>query len=362
MTTRVVQWATGPVGGAALQGIIDSPDLELAGVYVFSPSKVGVDAGALVGRPPTGVHATDDRAAILALDAEVVVHAASKAHPFSGPNRTNTDDIVALLESGKSVITITSYSHLPTYGADVHARIVSACSRGGSRFHAAGEHPGFMFERLATTVTGLSGRVDRITVQEFVDCRAISERQMLVDLMGMGRPPEELSVDSRLFRGLSSQYEQSLAATADVLGLTIDEIRPSIQTATSDRDVEVACGVLPAGTVVGQIMSWTAYRQGVGVLVAEEYWTATGDIAEWDRSLDSQSLVRVIVEGYPSLRVELRFDNEPVEGLPGVVSGQAAVAMTAIRAIPDVLKSPPGVVLPAVFGAYQWPAISTSCD
>ncbi|SPM38050.1 dihydrodipicolinate synthase [Mycobacterium numidiamassiliense] len=351
MTIRVIQWATGPVGGAALQAIIDSPDLNLAGVYVFTESKVGVDAGTLVGRPPTGVLATNDRAAILALDADVVIHAASKAFP----NNTNTDDIVALLESGKSVITITSYSHLPTYGADVHARINNACAAGGSRFHAAGEHPGFMFERLAATVTGLSGRVDRITVQEFVDCRAISERQMLVDLMGMGKPPEELSVDSRVFRGLSSQYEQSLAATADVLGLTIDEIRPSIHTATSDHDIEVACGVLPAGTVVGQIMSWTAYRKGVGVLVAEEYWTATGDIAERDLSEDSQSLVRVIVEGYPLLRVELKFDNAAVEGLPGVVSGQAAVAMTAIRAIPYVLESPPGVVIPAVFGAYQFP-------
>jgi hypothetical protein len=39
MTIRVVQWATGPVGAAALQAIIDSSELELPGVYVFSPSK-----------------------------------------------------------------------------------------------------------------------------------------------------------------------------------------------------------------------------------------------------------------------------------------------------------------------------------
>jgi 2,4-diaminopentanoate dehydrogenase len=351
MTIRLVQWATGPVGAAALQAIIDSPDLELAGVYVFSPSKVGVDAGALVGRPPTGVLATDDRPSIMALDADVVIHAASKAFP----NNTNTDDIVALLESGKSVITTTSYSHLPTYGADVHARISRACASAGTRFHAAGEHPGFMFERLATTITALSQRVDRITVQEFVDCRGIKERQMLVDLMGMGKRPEEITVDSPIFGALSSQYEQSLAATADVLGLTIDEIRPSIRTTTSDRDTEVAFGVLPAGTVVGQILSWTAYRDGVGVLVAEEYWTVSGDTSEWDIAGDGQFLVRVIVDGFPPLRVDLTIDDVAVEGLPGVVGGQAAVAMTAIRAIPYVLNSPPGVVIPSVFGAYQWP-------
>ena len=89
------------------------------------PAKVGVDAGALVGRPPTGVLATNDKAAILALDADVVFHAASKAFP----ENTNTDDIVALLESGKNVITTTSYNHLPTYGADVDRRIRAACDR-----------------------------------------------------------------------------------------------------------------------------------------------------------------------------------------------------------------------------------------
>ena len=73
-------------------------------------------------------------------------------------NRQLQTDIVALLESGKSVITTTSYNHLPTFGSDVHDRIRTACERGGTRFHAAGEHPGFMFERLATSVTaGMMG-------------------------------------------------------------------------------------------------------------------------------------------------------------------------------------------------------------
>jgi hypothetical protein len=354
MTIRVIQWATGPVGAAALQEIIDSPDLELAAVYVYSPSKVGVDAGTLVGRRATGVLATDDRAAILAVDADLVVHTASKAFPIN----TNTDDIVALLESGKSVITTASYSHLPTFGAQAHQRIASACALSGARFLAAGEHPGFMFERLATTITALSKRVDHITVREFVDCRAVTERQMLVDLMGMGKRPDEITVESPIFGALSAQYEQSLAATADVLGLTLDEIRPSIRTATSDRDVEVAFGVLPAGTVVGQTLSWTAYRNGAAVLAAEEYWTVTGDISEWDIPSGGQFLVRVIVDGYPPLRLELTIggaDGEvEADGLPGVVGGQVAVAMTAIRAIPYVLESPPGVVIPSVFGAYRW--------
>jgi hypothetical protein len=349
VTIRVIQWATGAVGLAQLREVIDLPDLELVGLYVYSPAKVGVDAGSLVGRPTTGVLATDNSSEILALNADIVLHAASKAFP----DNTNTDDIVALLTSGKSVITTTSYAHLPTFGADADDRIHRACGEGGTRFHAAGEHPGFMFERLATSVTALSQRVDRITVQEFVDCRAVTAREMLVDLMGMGKRPDEITPDSAMFRAISSQYEQSLAATADVLGLRFDEIRREVRTATLPHDVEVSCGMLPAGSVVGQILSWTACRSGVAVLAAEEYWTAADDIPGWDVDMDGEFLVRILVDGVPPLRVELTIGNDPID-LPGVAGGQLAVAMTAVRAIPYVLDAPPGVVIPAVFGAYRW--------
>ncbi len=59
-TYRVIQWATGVVGQAALRHFIENPAFELAGVLVYNPDKVGKDAGELVGLPPTGVIATDD--------------------------------------------------------------------------------------------------------------------------------------------------------------------------------------------------------------------------------------------------------------------------------------------------------------
>ncbi len=57
--TRVVQWATGAVGLAQLREVVDRPDLELVGLFVYDPAKVGVDAGTLVDRPPTGITATE---------------------------------------------------------------------------------------------------------------------------------------------------------------------------------------------------------------------------------------------------------------------------------------------------------------
>jgi hypothetical protein len=50
MSFRVIQWATGGVGRAAMEGVLAHPDLELAGAWVHSPTKDGVDLGALLGR------------------------------------------------------------------------------------------------------------------------------------------------------------------------------------------------------------------------------------------------------------------------------------------------------------------------
>ena len=66
---RVIQWATGAVGSAALREIIRHPKLELVGVKVYYDHKDGRDAGDIVNMGKTGVIATKDVDAIMALDA-----------------------------------------------------------------------------------------------------------------------------------------------------------------------------------------------------------------------------------------------------------------------------------------------------
>ena len=81
MTYRVVLWGTGNVGRHALAGIDARPDLELAGVWVSNPDKVGRDAGDLAGLGRSlGVAATDDVDAVFALRPDCVVHTAMADH------------------------------------------------------------------------------------------------------------------------------------------------------------------------------------------------------------------------------------------------------------------------------------------
>ena len=97
---KVIQWATGVVGTAALKGILRHPKLELVGVKVYSDEKAGKDAGELADSEVTGVMATQDIEAIVAINADCVLYC---------PMPWDTSEICRLLESGKHVITPCPY-------------------------------------------------------------------------------------------------------------------------------------------------------------------------------------------------------------------------------------------------------------
>jgi hypothetical protein len=301
------------------------------------------------------VAATTDKEAIFGLGAEVVVHAASKAHP----ENTNAEDICRLLSSGTNVITTTSYNHLPAYGPELLAAFEEACAAGGSRFHAAGENPGFMFERLVATLTGLSKRIDRIDLYEATDVSGVPSRPMLVDLMGMGRPPEEVGIDTPVFAKLDLAYRQALGAAAEVLGIDLEQIDASVECTTLPHDVEVAAGTIEAGTVVGQRFSWVGRWNGRDLLAIHEEWVVTRDLPQWGlRPLEpgeKKPLIRAEVRGLPSfeLQLDVGWDVDVPPELATTSPGHLMIGMSAVRAIPDVLAAPPGIVKAPVFGALQ---------
>src|SRR3954454_11680873 len=96
MALRVVQWATGGVGIAAIRGVLEHPELELVGCWVHSESKAGKDVGEILGTDPIGVVATNSMDEILALDADCVLYS---------PLMPNPKEVAALLKSGKNVVT-----------------------------------------------------------------------------------------------------------------------------------------------------------------------------------------------------------------------------------------------------------------
>src|SRR4029079_12950919 len=134
MTYRVVQWATGGVGRAAIEGVLAHPDLELAGCWVHSASKHGVDVGTLLGVDPIGVTATSDVDAALAIDADCALYAPLMADPGV---------VTRTLRAGTTVVTPRGWFFPPH---EERERFDTICKAAGVTLHGTGIHPGGITE------------------------------------------------------------------------------------------------------------------------------------------------------------------------------------------------------------------------
>jgi hypothetical protein len=97
----VIGFSTGNVGRHALRMIIERPDLRLVGLHAHGADKIGRDAADLCGlEEPTGITATDDVDALLALGADCVVYTAqAETRPMEA-----IEEISTFLRAGTNVV------------------------------------------------------------------------------------------------------------------------------------------------------------------------------------------------------------------------------------------------------------------
>jgi len=152
MTYRVVEWSTGNVGRHAIAGIDARPDLELVGVFVSDPAKVGRDAGELAGLGRhLGVEATNDVDALLALEPDCIVHTAMADHRLFEA----LEDLASFLAAGINVVSSGPVFLQYPYGiADELAEpVIAAAHKGGVSLFVNGIDP--------VSATTSSPRADR---------------------------------------------------------------------------------------------------------------------------------------------------------------------------------------------------------
>ncbi|MFK4873495.1 hypothetical protein [Novosphingobium sp. ZW T3_23] len=326
---RVVQWATGTVGQAALRHFIGNPHFQPVGVLVTNPDKVGRDAGELVGLPAIGLAATDDVEAILALDADCVHFA---------PLLPDVDTVCRLLRSGKNVVSPLGpvYASEP-FRADVE-KIEAACREGGVSFHGTGIHPGFIGDILPLTLTRLSDRIDRIQVFEIAD--KLKTPSVYIEYMGFGLSPDELAARPNCMTGAMHAFAQSMAFVVEGLGKRIGDVTERHEIALATHDIAYEGGVICAGTVAGQHWEWTALVDGAPFLVYHLYYRMGEDMTPaWNLG---ESRHRILVEGAPSFELTLAASPEADGHLPFL--GITWTALLGATAIPAVCAAAPGFV------------------
>lgn len=230
MTVNVIQWATGGVGRAAIEGVLAHPDLELVGCWVHSEAKDGVDVGTLVGADPIGVAATRDVDALLSLGADVVIYSPLMADPA---------ELRRILGAGLDVVTPLGWFHPDP---SERAELDELCQRAGSTLHGTGIHPGGVPERFPLMISALSGSITHVRAEEFSDIRTYGAPDVIRDWMLFGATPEAAR-ESIMPAVLGGGFGQSVQMVAEELGLTLDAgLRATHETAVATEPIDSRSG------------------------------------------------------------------------------------------------------------------------
>jgi len=347
MAHRVIQWATGNVGRAAIEGIVGHPELELVGCWVHSPDKDGVDAGEIAGIGPVGVAATTDRDAVLALDADCVVYA---------PMLADEADVRAILASGKSVVTPVGWVY-PFASRDV-GDLEAICREAGVVLHGTGIHPGGVTERLPLVLSSFSTAIRGVRSEEFSDIRTYATEFVVREVMMFGQPPAAMA-SSAMPALLADGFGQSIDMVAAEMGVELDaEKRTVHEWAVATAPIETPVGVLDVGTVAAQRFEWSGTVAGEPVITAAVNWLMGEEHLDppWTFGPEGERF-EISIDGDPPAR--LTFHGVHPESIAAGIERNAGIVATAlhcVNAIPYVCAAEPGIRtyldLPLIAGRF----------
>jgi len=336
---RVVVWSTGWVGSIAVRTVHERPDLELAGVWVHSPEKVGRDAGEIVGCPKIGVLATHDADALIASRPDCVVYAAS------GPTRGAgaIPDYVRFLEAGINVVTTTSTDLIFPQSCDsaIRAKLESVAKAGKASLYASGIFPGFASDQLALVLSTLSKSIRTVRVTEVSLCDHYPDAAAMRDGMGFGRPLEfkpALGMPGVIDRS----WRSSIHLIAAGLGVEVEDVRGELKRELTQRSLETAFGVVEAGTCGAVLTRAAGVVNGREAIVIEHIYRLARDVAPGWPSSDHDATYNVELEGEPDIRCSMTTGDAAGYGAGG--AAMVATAMRVVNAVPYVVAAQPGLL------------------
>ncbi|MGB5812538.1 MAG: hypothetical protein WBG86_18530 [Polyangiales bacterium] len=337
---RVIQWGTGNAGYRALRGILSHPGLELVGVHAHAKSKVGQDAASLCGlSQPTGIAATDDKDALLALDADCVCYMAI------GETRVYEalDDWLRILRSGKNVANtaVVSMVYPPFASRKLTGPLEEACATHGVSFYTSGFDPGFTGDLIPLILAAGCERVDCVRVTEIMDYSTYADPNFTGEFFGFGRP---LDFKAPMFHpgAIKAGWGSVIELVADALGFELDEIREESERVAATESFETDMGTIEAGTCAGVRFEVQGLSDGRPVVVSSHTQRLRRDLApDWERLPLDKSGYRIAIEGSPSFNCEIDLKGDDGDHNTGIVTG---TAMRVVNGIPSVCRADPGVL------------------
>lgn len=342
MALRVVQWATGGVGVAAIKGVLEHPELELVGCWVHSAAKAGRDVGEIIGGDALGVTATSSLDEILALDADAVIYT---------PLMADTDDVVALLKSGKNVVTPVGWLY-PSERSGAQVR--EAALQGNATLHGTGIAPGGISEKFPLMLSAMSTGVTFVRAEEFSDLRTYEAPDVLRHVMGFGESPDK-ALTGPMQKMLDSGFIQAIRMCVDQLGFAADpKVRATQEIAVATAPIDSPMGTIDPGQVAGRKFHWEALVGGEPVVRVTVNWLMGEENLDpaWSFGPEGQRY-EMEVQGNPDFTVSVKGFQSDV-GADGPEYGVVGTAAHCVNSVPAVCAAEPGIAtyldLPLISG------------
>lgn len=325
---RVIQWTTGKVGKHAARAILDDPRLDLVGVYAHSPDKAGLDAGRLIGRPDTGIMATNDLDALLRLKPDTVLYA---------PFEADLGQAVRILESGADIVSTNLFLNLGGIQGSVEKKLKAACKRGKSSLYITGVNPGWI-NSVVASLTAVCRKVDSVALVESADC-SVYESVETWSFLGMGEPGGATPELMERARAWLILFRDAVQRIGDALEYKFDDIEFFCDYATAAKKVDLGWFCMKKGTNAALRGGWKGKIGGKTVVKLTVIWYLTKKLKEgWDIDKDQYHMV---VKGEPDVDVRMRFT--PPESWANH-DWDTLTALPAVSAIPDIKAARAGIL------------------
>jgi hypothetical protein len=341
MALRVIQFSTGNVGRHALRQIIEQPDLELVGLHASGPGKVGRDAAELCGLDAaTGVLATDDLDALVALGADCVVYMSqAETRPHEALH-----ELTAFLAAGTNVVatSLVWLIYPPHADAWLTEPLEAACLAGGTTMYVNGVDPGFSGDLLPLTALSLTASADTVLVQEVCDYGSYDDAEFTGVSFGFGATPD--TVPMLFLPGvLASIWGGPVRLLADELGVELEEIRERYEPWVATEPIDCTMMHVEPGQVAAVRFAVEGIVDGRPRIVMEHINRLTSAAApDWPFPPEGRPGVhRVVVSGSPGVEINTHLG---LDGVDHNVAGVIATAAKAVNAVPVVCAAPPGLV------------------
>ncbi len=355
-TKKVIVWGTGNVGRPAIRAVAAHRGLELVGVVVHNPDKVGKDAGELAGIAPLGVAATDDHNTLLKQGADCVVYTASA----DTRGEAAFMDLLACLNAGINVVSTSFYPLLFPQGEgsirEAIEPVQMLCEQNNCSAFVSGVDPGWAMDILPVFLSGVVSNIEEIRMQEVFNYALYDQPEVVREVIGFGQPMDQLP---RMLEesSLKLVWGPMVQIVAAALEYPLDSIETVVERRPLEETIYVAgMGTFEAGTQGAFRFQVMGMRAGIPRIVVDHITRIHNNCAtDWPYPPEGEGCHQCIIKGNPELVVSFH-GHDPVE--PGPAGGgNCSAANRVVNAIPAVCAAAAGIVtpldLPAIHGGAQ---------